>query len=874
MRRKTIFTSLVALFLTAAMTTSLFARANPDLDRQRDQTMYSTAAPAYGLVGHRIGRLVLAVNNNGTIGTGFAAGPAIDWFTGQSVPTCEYPKSSNVSYLFAGALWIGAVVGRDTMVSVAADGWSFVREFAPDAPPFGEIRRRSIRDPNSPLYEGAVSEEDYIMVYSDTLTENVGLDAFGRPHIPLNIEVTQRSYAWSYPYADDFILFDYSVRNIGHDKLTNVYMGYYLDADVAFQGGTGSQGWIDDICGFTEWAPSTYGCGFIDTVNIAWICDNDGDPISNRYTDQSVTGIAGIRVVRTPADSLDVSFNWWISNTPSLDFGPRERSGAGRWKEEFRDLRTGGLGTPEGDFNKYYFLRNMEFDYDQAFTATIGSNDSLWLEPPPDHADDYADGFDTRYLLSFGPFDIRPGESLPISMAYVGGEDFHLIPDNINNLPNNPEEYYRNLGFEKFGENAVWASRVYDNPGVDTDGNGTFGKSRICCTDSITVVDTIIEGDPPETTYVDRVEYTVCDTVWYEGDGVPDFRGASPPPPPDFWLEPSVGKIRVRFNGLRSETTKDVFARMADFEGYRIYLARDERAASYALIASYDVEDFNKFFWNEDLRPDPGYELDGIPLSLDTLRWLYAESSEDTTWHPLDFSRNFPFIYHGPTGDSLFYFEPQDYNTSEFGVSSPIRKIYPDQAYPSSLNLDSVDIEELTPDGYLKYFEYEFEINELLPSVAYWVNVTAFDFGSPDDGLQAMESSVTLGAQYTYPLLSAADAAALGQEVFVYPNPYRSNEAYRNKGFEGRVETDRPDDRVRAIHFANLPPKCTISIYTIDGDLVREIEHDKDLGDPTAAHDEWNLITRNTQLVVSGLYYWTIESADGSVQIGKLVIIM
>ncbi|MCK4573594.1 MAG: hypothetical protein KAU36_04440, partial [candidate division Zixibacteria bacterium] len=88
------------------------------------------------------------------------------------------------------------------------------------------------------------------------------------------------------------------------------------------------------------------------------------------------------------------------------------------------------------------------------------------------------------------------------------------------------------------------------------------------------------------------------------------------------------------------------------------------------------------------------------------------------------------------------------------------------------------------------------------------------------------------------------------------------------------VETDRPDDRVRAIHFANLPPKCTISIYTIDGDLVREIEHDRDLGDPTAAHDEWNLITRNTQLVVSGLYYWTIESADGSVQIGKLVIIM
>ncbi|MEW5995734.1 MAG: T9SS C-terminal target domain-containing protein, partial [Candidatus Zixiibacteriota bacterium] len=83
-----------------------------------------------------------------------------------------------------------------------------------------------------------------------------------------------------------------------------------------------------------------------------------------------------------------------------------------------------------------------------------------------------------------------------------------------------------------------------------------------------------------------------------------------------------------------------------------------------------------------------------------------------------------------------------------------------------------------------------------------------------------------------------------------------------------------PDDRVRQIHFANLPPRCTIRIYTLDGDLVREIEHDMDPSDPNASHDTWNMITRNTQLVVSGLYYWTVEEPDGETQIGKLVIIM
>ena len=88
------------------------------------------------------------------------------------------------------------------------------------------------------------------------------------------------------------------------------------------------------------------------------------------------------------------------------------------------------------------------------------------------------------------------------------------------------------------------------------------------------------------------------------------------------------------------------------------------------------------------------------------------------------------------------------------------------------------------------------------------------------------------------------------------------------------TQHQHPDNRTRRIHFANLPPKCTISIYSLDGDLVREIFHDKNISDPNAAHDAWDLITRNTQLVVSGLYYWTVETESGETQLGKLVIIM
>jgi hypothetical protein len=99
----------------------------------------------------------LAVTNNGTLGKGFFPGAAVDCFTGDPINnSCEYPRGSNTEYLFAASLWIGAVVGRDTLVSTGADGWSSSgAEMFPDEAPFGYMIHRSTLDPDSPLYHGA-----------------------------------------------------------------------------------------------------------------------------------------------------------------------------------------------------------------------------------------------------------------------------------------------------------------------------------------------------------------------------------------------------------------------------------------------------------------------------------------------------------------------------------------------------------------------------------------------------------------------------------------------------------------------------------------------------------------------------------------------
>lgn len=844
-----------------------------DRDIRSGTQPQAAVSPAHMLAAHRVGRIELAVANNGTFGREYHPGEAADAFTGDPIPfSCQYPKGSQIAYLFGGAFWIGAVMGGDTLVSVGADGWQHTYEMFPAPVPFGKMQHYSMQNPED---SNAVSEEDYISVYTDTFPELVAGDPFSAGHIPLNVEVTQASYAWSYEYAEDFVLFDYKIRNIGRGMLRQVYMGIYVDAMICYDCFGSNEGYTDDHSGFLQTYPVRYGqCEFPDTVYIAWQADDDGD-LETLFSDGRLhpcPHAVATRIVRTPADELDVSFNWWISNgNTQLDFGPRERSNVGQWQEPVRDFGTGGLGTPEGDRNKYYVLRNQEFDYDQIFTAAISSNDPLWLYPEQSLAEDYADGFDTRYLLSFGPFDIAPGQSLPISFAYLAGENLHRTIGNAENLPGRPDLYYDNLDFSDLALNSTWASWVYDNPGVDTDGNGFFGKYRLQVTHPDGTVECLPDGR-----YIGTggsgggITEARVDTIWYQGDGVPDFRGAAPPPPPEFRLEsPGTGMIRVQLNGQRSETTKDRFSGIADFEGYRIYIARDNREASFSLIASYDREDFNKYVWNAE---EGAWLLYDPPFTLETLQCLYADSCGDTSFDPLRYTRLNRFA-HPDYPESLFYFEKQDFNASGLGEVGVIAKSYPDQPYPSHLNPDSARPEELTPEGRLKYFEYEYTISGLLPSVPYWVNVTAFDFGSPKTGLPALESSVTDRAQSIFTVIGDASPGD-EMQVIVFPNPYRVDGRYRGDGFEGRLYTDRPDDRVRAVHFANLPAKCTIRIYTLDGDLVREIVHNEPPGSARENHDEWNLITRNTQMVVSGLYYWTVEAPDGRVQMGKLAIVM
>ena len=73
--------------------------------------------------------------------------------------------------------------------------------------------------------------------------------------------------------------------------------------------------------------------------------------------------------------------------------------------------------------------------------------------------------------------------------------------------------------------------------------------------------------------------------------------------------------------------------------------------------------------------------------------------------------------------------------------------------------------------------------------------------------------------------------------------------------------------------FVNLPAANNIiSIFTASGDLVQKVSHD---GHNNGGSVSWNLISRNGQEVVSGIYLYIVKSDDsrfGDFQ-GRFVVI-
>jgi hypothetical protein len=376
-------------------------------------------------------------------------------------PACEFPGGSDVQYLCWGALWVGALMVDEgcefPAVSVGSEGWfGYITELYPGEGIENGMKMRS-NVPGTINWWGencfspdAVSPQEFIATYSDTLTETfwVQPDPFTGPHTPLGVKIRQESMCWDSYGFDDYIMFNYTLENIRDDTLKNLYLGWLIDADVGWEG-EAPHYHQDDLTGFLGESAG-------ETWNIAWAADNDGRPY-NAPPDTNFTapGVAATYALLSPDDIYYISYNWWISNgDPVYDYGPS-------WLDT-PEPSTHTYGTPLGDNIKYFLMTNKEIDFDQVYVNSpewITSHPQeltdpftgeteihQWMLPDIPNAYDVANGYNTKYLMSWGPFGenvsppgqvpetyFYPGDSLKFSIAYVCGDQFH---DTENPQPN------------------------------------------------------------------------------------------------------------------------------------------------------------------------------------------------------------------------------------------------------------------------------------------------------------------------------------------------------------------------------------------------------------------------------------------------------
>ena len=179
----------------------------------------------------------------------------------------------------------------------------------------------------------------------------------------------------------------------------------------------------------------------------------------------------------------------------------------------------------------------------------------------------------------------------------------------------------------------------------------------------------------------------------------------------------------------------------------------------------------------------------------------------------------------------------------------------------------------------------------------YFYSVTALDSTGSGDAVTELGSRrAAVEAEGVVPQVKA-DVANGGKKVWVVPNPYRGARFIKDRPSAWDLTPNATDPTGTHLDFYGLPNgDWRIRIFTVSGDLVAELNakdavneslrgeatdgsgvkhpgynRQQDTADDGQAR--WNLISRNGQDVVSGIYLYTVELGGSVVYRSKFVVI-
>jgi hypothetical protein len=108
----------------------------------------------------------------------------------------------------------------------------------------------------------------------------------------------------------------------------------------------------------------------------------------------------------------------------------------------------------------------------------------------------------------------------------------------------------------------------------------------------------------------------------------------------------------------------------------------------------------------------------------------------------------------------------------------------------------------------------------------------------------------------------ATKASGSLDKIYVVPNPYVAYSALEQPG---PTATRRGEPKLQ---FRNLPPQCTIRIYSMVGELVDTIEKND-----ATSYADWRMLSNEGQRVAYGVYLYHVEVPGVGEKIGRFALI-
>ncbi len=770
-----------------------------------------------------VGQLQMHLGNWGMFGSWPGAGLPFS-----EAPSAQWPAGSGVEYLFTAGLWVGAIKGGVPAVSTAAYAWEFRASQDPRDIMYrsSEGTRGGNRRPSSTAdddKDGKV-DEDWLNGYDDDGDGLIDEDyaAIGK-------------LMFSCQYTDD------------QPSATQIYPQHNpLHLHVRQETYQWEEDRFDDFVGATFRITNT-GNDVLENLYIGFFADGDAGPrdVPNYWEDDATDRIAvPVQCTDLGPVSMDIAYTFdadgdngrtlgylgimFLDHTidPTGERAPKKVgittyanfSGSQSYEEG---------GDPTNDFERYELLSSKTID--------------RGAQIPRDY----------RMLMATGPFkELAPGSTLVFQTAFAIGPRLTGLLTNAANAQLTFEGAWFNQDNDKntgiLGREtpvhgpatgiAVDTCRYKQAPPINVARGQTVWINNDCASENLFQ---LACGYPLSDSlkFMTGVNGQESQITWIVGTA---------PPPPFFRIDDTANDGVAIYWDNFSQTKPDIKnPSLYDFEGYRLFRADD---------------------WN---RPTGTSAENGPPNGL----WKLLAQMDIVNGLGED------------TGLDRYRYEPLTHILSAKQKRDMIESIkqwlteYPGKEPPCPQGVTKEVCDTLTAlaawemgnlDIGRQYYRYvDKSMHRGRP---YFYAITALDHaitstgglatglvGDPSSNFQFIEPRGPSQLDYKY----NAD------EIYVVPNP-----ATTASMGPWTLGPNNDDPTGIKIEFRNLPAdRGTIRIFTLAGDLVKEIEFDGRTGNGTM---KWDLVSRNGQDIASGVYLFSVETDTNAAfqrKLGKFVVI-